>query len=193
LAEDHHALHAELWAVTAELDQLPHAPASAHRAAELAACFDALRAASAAGDAGERERAERAIWAIWCDHADPAAKARMVLGIRRLAEDRLPDGCRIFDRLVAETPDWAEAWNKRATVRFLLGRDAASVADIRRTLALEPRHFGALGGLAQIALRNGNPDAARAALEHLLRVNPGAPGVADLIDTIDRDAPRSVH
>ena len=71
--------------------------------------------------------------------------------------------------------------------------DAESVADIRYTLRLEPRHFGALGGLAQIALRNGAPDAARAALRNLLRSNPNAAGVAEVIETIDRDAPTTVH
>ena len=71
--------------------------------------------------------------------------------------------------------------------------DAERVADIRYTLRLEPRHFGALGGLAQIALRNGAPDAARAALRNLLRSNPNAAGVAEVIETIDRDAPTTVH
>lgn len=201
-APSHGSLQAELWAVCAELERLSPAPVGAYRAQELAAAFDQLSmpsAADAQADPGAstaaapRRDAEESIWSVWCDHHDERAKTRMVLGIGHLAAGDLDQARAVFDDLISRYERWAEAWNKRATVLFLLGLDAASVSDIRRTLELEPRHFGALGGLAQIGLRNGNPDAARAALEALLRINPGALGVAEVIDRLVRNAPRNVH
>jgi tetratricopeptide (TPR) repeat protein len=180
---------AELWAVTGELAEPARRPAQGFRAAELDRLFDDL----GKGNAAQRRDAEDAIWAVWCDHPDPAAREQMAFGIAALAGGQLDQARALFDQLVDAYPDWAETWNKRATVLFLLHADAVSVADIRRTLELEPRHFGALGGLAQIALRNGDPDAATAALRALLRCNPRAAGVADLLETIDRDAPKTVH
>ena len=79
---------------------------------------------------------------------------------------------RVFSRLVNDSPEFAEAWNKRATVRFLLGDDAGSRRDIARVIDLEPRHFGALSGLGMIHMRSGDLEAALQAFEAALRINP---------------------
>ncbi len=100
-------------------------------------------------------------------------------GIRRSASDD-------FSTVVAWAPDFAEAWRKRATVHFLMGDYPASIADLRRTLALAPRHFGALAGLGPIYLKL---DEERAALEKALEINPHLPGtrqkVRELRDKLD--------
>ena len=163
--------------------------ASSHRTDELDHCFGSLQQAS---DAGHRD-VEDAIWAIWCEHADPEATAAMITGIGSLSRGELEAARVAFDALVALHPDWAEVWNKRATVRFLLGDDTGSVEDIEATLTREPRHFGALGGLIQIALRNGNPDAALIALERLKQVNPGAPGADELESELRARALKTLH
>jgi len=77
-----------------------------------------------------------------------------------------------FDNLVDLAPDFAEAWNKRATVYYLMGRLDESVNDIQQTLELEPRHFGALSGLALIYDAVENPEAAIRSLEAALEINP---------------------
>ena len=69
-----------------------------------------------------------------------------------------------LDLLVTREPTFAEAWNKRATLLYLIGDDDGSVADVRRTLALEPRHFGALSGLGLINARHERPEAGAAQL-----------------------------
>ena len=183
------SLQTEVWRVTAQFEQLPPAPESGHRLEDLSSCFSALC------DAGESARiaAEERIWTIWCDHPDAQAKEKMVAGIRLLAAGELTQAEAVFDELIERLPGWAEAWNKRATVYFLQGRDSASIGDIFQTFELEPRHFGALGGFAQICMRNGIPDAAQAALERLLAVNPGAPGIAETVAALRQHVPRTMH
>ena len=79
--------------------------------------------------------------------------------------------------MVRAAPDFAEAWNKRATVHYLMGNFEASVADIRRTLALEPRHFGALSGMGLIYDAIGNQTAAMKVWEKALEIHPHLPGM----------------
>jgi tetratricopeptide (TPR) repeat protein len=136
---------------------------------ELDLLFSALASDPPAGEAYE---VEDRIWESWTDHDDPDAVARMNEAIAGIAQRNFEAAGPALDRLVADYPDWAEAWNKRATLRFLAERDADSVADIRRTLELEPRHFGAMSGFAQICLRQGRPDAAVFALQTALEINP---------------------
>jgi tetratricopeptide (TPR) repeat protein len=78
----------------------------------------------------------------------------------------------LLDRIIALQPDWAEAWNKRATVFFMMGDKTRSVADIRETLAREPRHFGALAGLGIILQSNGDEKAAFEVFAKALAINP---------------------
>ena len=183
------AVRAEIWGVAALLDELPAAPESGFRLDELAAGFRALQAT----DGKARRAAEASIWEVWCDHPDREVKAQMALGMRLLGAGELVRAETLFDALIEREATWAEAWNKRATIYFLQGRDAPSVGDIRRTLTLEPRHFGALGGFAQICMRNGSPDAALAALERLLLVNPGTPGILEVAEALRRQGSRTLH
>lgn len=112
------------------------------------------------------------IWQIWIEADDPASNQLMRQGMAAMAEGDHESALETFDDLVAEAPDFAEAWNKRATVYYLLGRFDESVSDIQQTLELEPRHFGALSGLALIYDAVDNPEAAIRSLEAALEINP---------------------
>ncbi|WP_246048192.1 tetratricopeptide repeat protein [Hankyongella ginsenosidimutans] len=101
-----------------------------------------------------------------------AQAAPMQAAIRAMATRDFETARRTCDMLVEQYPLWSEAWNKRATLAYLEDRDPDSIADIQRTLELEPRHFGALSGLGQICLRQGEPDIARLAFAAALHVNP---------------------
>jgi tetratricopeptide (TPR) repeat protein len=135
----------------------------------LSALFDSLGAAASPLEAGD---IEDAIWQLWTDHRLPAAARAMNDAIAALARRDFVGAENKFNALVAEQSLWAEAWNKRATLFFLMGRDDDSIADIHRTLELEPRHFGAMSGFAQICLRRGERDAAAVVLETALSIHP---------------------
>jgi len=111
------------------------------------------------------------IWALWTDHSEPAAVDAMHAAIGQIVAKESDRARDTLDDLCARYPDWAEAWNKRATLAFMETRDADAVADIVETLAREPRHYGALAGFGQIAMRQGHPAAALAAYERALILN----------------------
>ena len=135
----------------------------------LVSLFTSLQEADSALTAGE---IEDLIWAVWTDDVPDERATPMQIAIRAMATRDFASARASCDRLVARFPLWSEAWNKRATLAYLEERDPESIADILRTLELEPRHFGALSGLGQICLRQGEPDIARLAFEAALTVNP---------------------
>ena len=92
-----------------------------------------------------------------------------------------------FDALVSVAPNFAEGWNKRATALYLAGRYTESVRDIQRTLALEPRHFGALSGLGTIYLIIANDRGALDAFEAVLALNPHLEGVRRQVESLRND------
>jgi Tfp pilus assembly protein PilF len=132
---------------------------------------------------------EDEIWALWTAHDDPALEARMQRAISAIARRRFSEAETLLDALVREAPDWAEAWNKRATLYYLTRRDAESLEDIRRTLALEPRHFGAICGFAQICLRCGEKAAAASAFNAALQINPHLDSVRAILAELEPAPP----
>jgi len=152
-------------------------------AGRLNALFDDLRRADPLRDPDETMEL---IWAIWINHRDSRASHRMVAAVEAIAAGARDLAKPILDSLVEEHPDWAEAWNKRASLAFIEKRDNDSVADIARTLELEPRHFGAIIGFAQICLRNGRISEAKAAFEVALQLNPHIDGLRSIVDDLAR-------
>ena len=113
------------------------------------------------------------IWQRWTAFEDdPRATSLMATGIRQMNLGQLRNAERIFTEIISAHPTHAEAWNKRATVRFMRGDDKGSRSDIARVIDLEPRHFGALSGLGMINIRSGDLPAALQAFEAAVRVNP---------------------
>jgi predicted Zn-dependent protease len=128
---------------------------------------------------------EDLIWALWISHEDPAAEETMAAAIEAMASGALKQARPLLDHLVETHPDWAEAWNKRATLAFIEKRDADSVRDIEQVLRREPRHFAAVSGFGQICLRNGHLNEARVAFQVALSMNPHLEGLQELIDELD--------
>lgn len=92
---------------------------------------------------------------------------------QKAIEEKKNDAAMDFlDQVVTLAPDYAEGWNRRATLHFTMDNYAKSMADIDRTLRIEPRHFGALGGMATILKNSGSKEAAMRAYERVLEVYP---------------------
>ncbi len=124
----------------------------------------------------EGERVTNRIWRLWREIDDPKLAAAMEQGIVALRSDRHGAAERHFSAVIEAEPGYAEAWNKRATVRYLRERYTAAAADIGRALALEPRHFGALAGLGLVYMELEQYRAAIESFERALELNPWLDG-----------------
>jgi tetratricopeptide (TPR) repeat protein len=125
-----------------------------------------------APDAETAHAIDQQIWMIWTLPAEPGLAGRMaaVLEARRVMD--LSGALALLDKLVVDFPDYAEGWNQRATIYYMLDNFEASLADIDKVLALEPRHFGALSGQAMIYLAEGKRALALKAISTALQYHP---------------------
>lgn len=139
----------------------------------LAPLFAILKATE---DPVEAQVAEHQIWQIWMTSDDDTVTLLMIQGVQAMSEQDLEAALRIFSEMVEIAPDFAEGWNKRATVLYMVGAYPESIADIDRTLALEPRHFGALSGLGLCNAELEQEEAALDAFERALIINPHLAG-----------------
>jgi tetratricopeptide (TPR) repeat protein len=124
---------------------------------------------------------------IWEESSDPTTQQLMEKGLTAMAEDEDEAALKAFDAVVAHAPDFAEGWNKRATVEYLLGDYKASVTDIAHVLQLEPRHFGALAGLGQVELALGDKPAALKAFSAALAIDPHLEDIADVVAQLKKE------
>jgi|TARA_B100001059_G_scaffold64360_1_gene60419 tetratricopeptide (TPR) repeat protein len=100
---------------------------------------------------------EQQIWLLWSTHpSDEKLTSMLDEGSRLVQDQKLLRAISVFTEAIELDPSWAEAWNKRATVLYMIGEFQKSQNDIDRVLELEKRHFGALAGqgLVNIQLQN---------------------------------------
>jgi tetratricopeptide (TPR) repeat protein len=142
---------------------------AAARTQRLDGLFAVLKTAK---DQDEGDAVVADIWKIWLQSGSADTDARMEHATKLMAHGLLQPALGALDEIIAAAPKWAEAWNKRATVFFLLGEYDRSLSDIDRVLALEPRHFGALAGIGMIRMEKGDLREALAAFRRALAVNP---------------------
>jgi len=131
---------------------------------------------NAATDAAEAKEIATSIRSIWSVSESEEINRLMAVGLSSLRDGALWDSVRAFDLVVFRAPDFAEAYNMRASAQFFIGNNPAAVKDIERTLELEPRHFGALVGLGTIRLSMKDEAAALVAFERALAINPNLKG-----------------
>ncbi len=120
---------------------------------------------------------EQGIWEQWTMVPDPVHRQMMMRGIAEMQQQELQSAVATFTQLIETAPELSEAWNKRATVHWLLGDFRASIADICETVRREPRHFGAYSGLGMIRAQMGEHARAAAAFELARKWNPHIVGL----------------
>ena len=118
------------------------------------------------------ERIASRIFEEW-NHSGSASIDLMMLWSQKAIEaEKFDVALDFLDQVVTLSPDFAEGWNRRATVHFMMRSFGKSMADIDRTLQLEPRHFGALAGMAQIMKERGSKELALEAYQRVLDIYP---------------------
>ena len=136
------------------------------------------------GDGIVRALAENSLWGVWSHSGDPEIDALFELGVEQMNLRQGPAAIAIFTRIIEKKPEFAEGWNKRATVYFLMGEYEQSLHDCDEVMKRNPSHFGALAGYGQIYLRLGLPERALPYFQRALAVNPNMEGVTQMIEEI---------
>jgi tetratricopeptide (TPR) repeat protein len=140
--------------------------------------------------ASEREAAkiEAGIWKMWMLSDSPSADAVLGQVAKAMSDKDYVAAMDMANTVIELYPDYAEAWNKRATLFFIIGRNEESLADIEKVLALEPRHFGALSGRGMIYEKMGKPGLALKAFRDALAIHPQLKSVKDAIERLEDEA-----
>ena len=129
---------------------------------------------------------ETKIWSIWNEHpTNIKLTERLEFGTELMQYGDYNYALRVFDNIIVTDPKWSEAWNKRATVYFLLSQYTDSLDDINKVLNIEPRHFGALSGQARIFIKLQKYEKAITSIERALKFYPSFRS-RELIPEIER-------
>jgi tetratricopeptide (TPR) repeat protein len=136
-------------------------------------------------DEGTREQAGQAIWHIWARSGDPEVDRLYATGIEQMTAGDLEESIATFTRIIELKPGFAEGWNKRATLYFIVGELRKSLADCDEVMKRNPYHFGALAGYAQIYARLGYYQRALDYSQRALAINPNLHAVRRNIDVLE--------
>lgn len=162
-----------------------HNPDSSADVAEvLDRLFGQLRQAD---DEKSVQLLENAIQALWLRSGSPTADLLMKQAGDAMGEQQYRAALVILDTVVEQHPDFAEGWNRRATLHFLRGDFTSSLSDIDQVLSLEPRHYGALSGQGAIFKQRGDGRKALRALRRARTVNPRLKNVNERIRELEQE------
>jgi tetratricopeptide (TPR) repeat protein len=148
---------------------------------DLDELFDRLQLATTPA---EIETLQNGIWQLWLTTGDITLDKELEAGMRALQAGNHTVAIKHFTQIIQSEPNYAEAWNKRATSYYMRGEYRASLDDIAETLRREPRHFGALWGQSSILRQLGDFKRALLVLERLLLICPHLPGLQEQLFTL---------
>jgi tetratricopeptide (TPR) repeat protein len=164
-------------------------PAPKSRAVQLDELFQKLKTEK---DESAAKLAETSIIRLWLDSGSDTVDLLMTWSMQAMEAKDYSLALDYLDHITMMKPDFAEGWNKRATVYFLLEDYAKSIADIRRALSIEPRHFGALSGLGIIFADLGDNRRAIDAYERALALDPHLGNVRDALEKLQKETERNI-
>ena len=156
-------------------------PQRGDRARNLDFLFGALKAAP---DAESAKQVENRIWALWLASGSDTANLLMTRAKTAIDANDLDLAIELLDAIVKIKPDYIEAWNRRATIRYMRKEFGQSMEDIRQVLIREPRHFGAMSGLGMILQEFGDEKHALDAFRRALEINPHLPKIDEMIKSL---------
>ena len=143
-----------------------------------------LAAALRDDDALVRKLAERAMWEVWSRSGDASVDQLLASGIEQMGAREGELAVRTFTEVIRRRPDFAEGWNKRATVYYLMGEYQKSLADCDEVMKRNPYHFGALSGYGMIYLQLDQPAKAFDYFQRALKVNPNLESVNETVEML---------
>jgi tetratricopeptide (TPR) repeat protein len=144
----------------------------------------ALAAALRDPDPVVRGFVESAMWSVWSRSGDADVDRLFAIGVEQMSQRQLRAAVETFTRVIERRPEFAEGWNKRATVYYMLGDHQRSLADCDEVMARNPYHWGALSGYGMIYMQLEQPARAIEYLEKALAVNPNLDQVAQTIEAL---------
>ena len=162
----------------------PASPAEAAIPSDLDGMFAALRRER---DAARAARISRSIWREWGRYEDETVNLFANWAASAMSRKKYGVALDLLDRVTVMAPDYAEGWNKRATLHFLRRDFAKSLADIERTLALEPRHFGALAGMGTILVQLDRKPEALAVWYRALAIYPTMKAAQTAVEKLEEE------
>lgn len=135
-------------------------------------------------DAAVRALADRSIWSIWGRSEDPEIDRLYEQGLAKMQGQDYREAIELFSEVIRRKPDFAEGWNKRATLYYMIGELEKSLADCDEVIKRNPDHFGALSGYGLIYLQLHRPELALQYFERALAVNPNMPQIEMAIEEL---------
>jgi tetratricopeptide (TPR) repeat protein len=147
--------------------------------------LDDLFAQLKTADETQAEKLERDILLEWSKTGSAAFDLLLQRGSEAMAVGDFPTAIEHLTALIDHDPDFAEGYNARATAYYMAGEIGPSIADIRKTLSLNPRHFGALMGFAMILEELEKPDEALEVYKAALAIHPHLSGVSEAIERLE--------
>ncbi|MBG1232449.1 tetratricopeptide repeat protein [Aestuariivirga litoralis] len=132
-------------------------------------------------DPNEAQQAETEIRMIWASNSTDDAVHELTIATLAMQMKNFKSAETILDHLIQQHPEFSEAWNRRATLYFVVGRFSESLSDIEKVLELEPRHFGALSGKGACLRALGRDADALEAMKEAIAIDPFIGGLSDAI------------
>jgi tetratricopeptide (TPR) repeat protein len=127
------------------------------------------------------------IWEIWTNDAETEfGQSTMIEGVSLMNRNSLVAAEKLFSELILSSPDYIEAWNKRATVRYMMGQLENSLNDVYVVLSKEPKHFGAMSGLGLIMIQREDFEGALSAYKKLIAIHPFSKDALSLVPILEQ-------
>jgi tetratricopeptide (TPR) repeat protein len=176
----------EALAALADTRDVDHRRRGAMALAETGVMADVPKLAAALRDDDPlvRKLAERSMWEVWSRSGDTAVDRLLASGIEQMGAREGELAVQTFTEVIRRRPDFAEGWNKRATVYYLMGEYQKSLADCDEVMKRNPYHFGALSGYGMIYLQLDQPAKALDYFQRALKVNPNLESINETVEML---------